>query len=414
MKRILENSHWTLFDPYDVKDLSTLSGLEFEKRYIEYEQDPSITKNQMKAKDLWKKILWIWIEIGDFYISHKDNLNKSNYLKYDPDGGIAKCGNLCVESFSITKAPRNWLERGNESKRETLETDGLTHACNLLSINLTRVSEVNPKIDDHDLIKELSEMAVYILDKSIDEGTMPVKEAKTSSELLRNIGIGFVGVGDAMALNNKMYDTKDGQLFGESIIERFSYYIHKASIELAKIDGAYPAFKPENYNKLLGYYPEELDEFSKLNGNNFNWSLLLKEIKENGIRNFYLLAAAPNTSTGILNGAIASFLPVYNKEMYQTLADLSIPILPKYIKEKYWMYKTKFQYHPKDIIQFTRKLQKWIDTGMSMEININPDICQINEISDAIIEGFLAKELKAVYYSLTIGRENAACTDCAN
>jgi ribonucleoside-diphosphate reductase alpha chain len=149
--------------------------------------------------------------------------------------------------------------------------------------------------------------------------------------------------------------------------------------------------------------------------NGFDWVALQKEIKEKGIRNFYLLALAPNSSTGILMNATASYLPVYNKEMYQTLADLSLPILPKYLNKHYWSYKTKFQYHPKDIIEFTCKIQRWVDTGISMEININPDICKINEISDAILKGFKDKELKAVYYSLTIdGNRDGGCTDCAN
>jgi ribonucleoside-diphosphate reductase alpha chain len=101
--------------------------------------------------------------------------------------------------------------------------------------------------------------------------------------------------------------------------------------------------------------------------------------------------------------------------MYQTLANLSVPILPRFLNKAFWSYKTKFQYHPKAIIEFTRKIQRWIDTGISMEININPDICKINEISEAILDGFKSKELKAVYYSLTIGKDKkSGCTDCAN
>lgn len=114
-------------------------------------------------------------------------------------------------------------------------------------------------------------------------------------------------------------------------------------------------------------------------------------------------------------GVTASYLPAYNKVMTQTLADMNVTVLPPFIKERYWYYKTKFQYHPADIIKFTRAIQKWIDTGISMEININPEIAKINEISDAILKGFDSGELKAVYYSLTIGREkDNGCTDCAN
>jgi len=94
---------------------------------------------------------------------------------------------------------------------------------------------------------------------------------------------------------------------------------------------------------------------------------------------------------------------------------MSVPIIPKYIENRLWSYKTKFQYNPVSIIKCTRRWQKWVDTGMSMEININPEICRINEISDAILDGFIANELKAVYYSLTIdGKKGNVCTDCSN
>jgi len=362
---------------------------------------------KINSKELWKKIMWTWVEIGDMYISSKDNLNKSNYLKYDPDGGIAKQGNLCVESYSFSKAATKWKEEYDGEKRTITETNGRNHACNLCSVNYTNL--VN-KTDE--FIEKVYYYAVRILDKSIDEGTMPVLEAELLSKEIRNVGVGFVGVGDMMAYNNKLYDTEDGQLFLEQLIEKAGYFSYKASIELSKEFGSYPLFKAENYNKVLGYYPEELN---KMSPNKYDWVSLQKDILKFGIRNFYINAGAPNSSTAILIGASASYLPVYNKEMVQTLGNLSLPILPKFIKSKYWSYKTKFQYHPKDIIEATRKCQKWIDTGLSMEININPDICKINEISDAILEGFIKKELKAVYYSLTIGgNKSDGCSDCAN
>ena len=64
MQRVIEDSYWTLFDPYEVKDLSELHGEEFKKRYEEYEQDENTTKERMKAKDLWKKILTSYFESG--------------------------------------------------------------------------------------------------------------------------------------------------------------------------------------------------------------------------------------------------------------------------------------------------------------------------------------------------------------
>jgi len=554
MQKIKNNEDVYIFNQFEYqkitgKDITELVDKELYEAIEEAQElakQGKITGRKINAKyDLWKKILKTWIEVGDFYMVHKDNLNKSNYLKYDENGGITKCANLCltgdtlievrkdenseiqkikledakdyvgyliksynietneiewkemyefldmgvseeiieielengeilrctpdhkiytknrgyieakdlneddelvsnyplkdirreelkekiydinvrdnhnffannilvhncIESFSLSKLPTKWSEKVENEKRVTTETNGLYHSCNLLSLNVANFVKKDDKF-----ISKICELAVRILDKSIDEGEMPVLEAKKSSQLLRNIGIGIVGLADYMAYYHKFYDKEDGQEFAEKFMEKISYYTYKASIKLAEEKGAYPLFRPENYTHLFGYKPEELDKMS-LNG--FKWSELIEEIKQKGIRNFYLLALAPNSSTGILMGVTASYLPVYNLEMYQTLNDLSVPILPKYIDEKLWFYKTKFQYHPRDIIKFTRRLQRWIDTGISMEININPAIAKINEISDAIIDGFISKELKGVYYSLTIDKkkEEENCVMCAN
>ena len=65
---------------------------------------------KVRAKELWKKGLWTWIEIGDFYIVNKDKLNSSNYLKYDPEGGITKQANLCLVGDTLVDIKVNNLE----------------------------------------------------------------------------------------------------------------------------------------------------------------------------------------------------------------------------------------------------------------------------------------------------------------
>jgi len=330
--------------------------------------------------------------IYDINVKNNHNFFANNILVHN-----------CTESWSLTKTPTKWKEEYEGTTRITTETDGYYHSCNLISVVYTNLVDKT-----EDFIKEVCFYAVYALDSSIDEGTPPVLEAKKTSEALRNIGVGAVGVGDYMAYNHKLYDSEDGQKFLEALIERLAYYCYSASIELAEETEPYPLFKNENYTKILGRKPEELN---KLSLNNFDWVKLQQRIFEKGIRNFYIISLAPNSGTGILMWSSAGFLPVYNKEMVQTLGDLSLPILPRFIDKKYWGYKTKFQYHPKDIIKATSKISKWVDTGISMEMNISSESCKINEVSNAIIEGFLDGDLKTVYYSMTADQ---GCTDCKN
>ena len=396
----------------DITELIEDELLDAIKLAQEMAANGKISGKKVPAKDIWKRALWVWIEIGDFYITHKDMLNFSNYMKYDKEnGGISKCGNLCVESFSFSKLATEWEEKSTLDKRETTKTNGRYHSCSLVSISL-------PKFIEHpEKLPEVCYYATLMLDRSIDIGEMPVLEAKLSSQEIRNIGIGKVGMADYMAYNKVMFDSEDGLNLAESITELISYHCYKASISLAKEFGPYPAFKRENYQKLLGRDPEELN---KLSPNGLDWVGLHSDIMRYGIRNMLINADAPNTTTGIMMGASPSILPIYNKDMSQTLSDMVVTILPMFIKERYWYYKTRFQYNPVDIIRFTRRLQRWVDTGISMEINIDPDIANIGDISKEIIDAFRAKELKAVYYSLTIGKDgnandkNNICSDCKN
>ena len=366
---------------------------------------------EIRARDLWKKILWLWIETGELYIVHKDNINLSNYFKYNEDTKdlVALCANLCNESFSINVTPTKWKQEVDLSisrNKVTTETNGLYHACNLTSINVVDFID-----KDDAYIKSVVASGVSILDKSIEAGTFPVKEAELASKALRNIGLGVLGVADYMAYYKKDFAKEDGQTFIMALMEKIAYYAYKASIKLAKRYGVYPLFRKENYKfGLFGKTYEELNKTSReVTGNNFNWQALGDEIMENGIRNFYLLAEAPNTSTGLAMGVSASYLPIVVKDGTQELADMVVPILPVFIKDRYWYYKERVNYDAVDIVKYTRKFQYFIDTGVSMELNLNPDITRIDNLSQEFLDAFRTKELKAIYYNKT-----TACSTCAN
>lgn len=400
------------YDQYEFKnltgiDITELIGKEIENAHKKAEELILSGKlkhfHKVKAGYLWGKMLKAWIEYGDFYISNKDNINISNYLS---EFGIAHCVNLCVESFSLAKETTKAIIEVVDGRSYTRETDGFSHSCNLISINVANI------LNDDVLLERVCRNAVRMLDASIDLGTMPILEAEKSAQFLRNIGIGVVGMADYMAWNKVNYDTDAGRLVGEKLMEKISYYCYNASIDLAIEKGAYPGFKQAKYDKVFGKTPEELNRISP---NGFDWVALVKRLKDNGIRNFLLLAIAPNTSSGLVQGVTASYLPAHSKDNTQKLNGLIVPVLPKFIKERFWFYKTKFQYRTEDIIKFTKVIQRWVDTGVSMELTINPDLSpSIKSISDEIIDAMLDEEIKAIYYSLTIDGTNYKCEGCAN
>ena len=113
MKRVAEDGVWTLFDPYETGDLTDLHGEAFEKRYLEYEKDPNILKEKVKAKELWKKILMSYFEVGNPFLCFKDTANKVNPNDHC---GIIRSSNLCTEIFQNTES--------NHYKIQVKFTDG--------------------------------------------------------------------------------------------------------------------------------------------------------------------------------------------------------------------------------------------------------------------------------------------------
>lgn len=405
------NSDVYLFDQYEFKHLTGLDVTELtdDAMYKAHQTAEDLIqqgklKNYKKvnSKELWSEFLRVWIEIGDFYIAHKDNINISNYLK--PEGYVANSVNLCVESWSITKTGENWEMASVDGEVKTTKSDSLYHSCNLISINVG-------VIHNDTLLERVCKNAVKMLDASIDTGTMPVLEAQNSALWLRNVGIGVVGMADWAAWNKFSYETDLDEF--EKLQEKIAWYCYNASVDLAIEKGSYGAYKPELYdNGLFGRSGDTLVKESK---NGFAWGALIQRIQTHGIRNFLLLAIAPNTSSGIVMNATASWLPPQNKMAYQTLADINTPIIPRYLSKRYWHYKGKFNYAAEDMLKVVRRLQRWVDTGISSEVYINPELTTIKKISDEILDGFDKKELKAVYYSLTIDhKEREGCTDCAN
>jgi len=229
----------------------------------------------------------------------------------------------CTESFSVTKAPTEWVQSYKNGVMST-ESDGLYHSCNLLSINLGLI--VNDPEDK--LLKRVCYNAVDMMDASIETGTMPVKEAENSSKLLRNVGIGVLGTGDWMAYNKLSYEKPEDLDELEKVYEKIAWYCYERSVQLAEKKGAYPLFDKADYSKMFGKNTKQLDKES-LNG--FKWSEMSKKIQEKGIRNFLLLATAPNCQSGHNkmkttdgNKSIYDILEEQNID-YRKIEELNVP-----------------------------------------------------------------------------------------
>jgi ribonucleoside-diphosphate reductase alpha chain len=407
MQRIQEDAIWTLFDPYDVGDLATLHGEEFNKRYLEYENDETLIKEKVKAKDLWKKILTSYFETGSPFLTFKDNANKVNPNDHY---GVIRSSNLCTEIFQNT-APNHYkikfiFENGDsvsyeEDELVTLDNglskpakkvtaldslgglpiyvvekekiDGATAVCNLASVNL---SKINTKED----IQRVVPTAVRCLDNVIDLNFYPIEKVKRTNMRSRSIGLGVMGEAQMLAESGIVWGSQEHFDKIDEIMESISFNTISASSDLAVEKGAYPEFKGSKWSK--GIMPHDhinaevtnLVDRGGLFASTYEWDELRSKVKKQGMRNGYLMAIAPTSSISILTGTTQAIEPVFKRKWFEeNLSGLIPVVVPKLSPETWAYYTPAYELDQTLLVKAAAIRQKWIDQGQSLNIFITLD-----------------------------------------
>ncbi|GBE75329.1 ribonucleotide reductase subunit alpha [Microcystis aeruginosa NIES-87] len=405
MRRVITKAEWTLVDPYEVRtklgiELAELWGEEFEEAYrlVEANLDREIVLyKKINARDLFKSIMRSQVETGMPYIAFKDTINRANPNKHD---GYIPGVNLCTESFS------------------NVTPDKTAHCCNLVSLNLANI--------DREEIESNCQIAVRILDNTIDITNPPFDNAKNHNDKYRTIGVGAMGLADWLAKRKLSYNNLSEI---SNLFEEIGYWCTYSSMELAKERGAYQAFLGSEWSqgKLIGAKP--VAWFLNNAVQPQRWQQLAEDIQRFGIRNSHITAIAPNTSSSLVQGCTASVLPVYSRFFYDKWAKGTVPIAPPFIEEAFWFYPENKNLEQQQVVKAIATMQEWIDTGISMELlfNLNegvyfpaePNRClTAKDIFDTLV---MAWELgcKAIYYVRTVQKDNFresddSCSSCAN
>jgi ribonucleoside-diphosphate reductase alpha chain len=405
MRRVVSKSDWTLVDPYEVRsqlgiELAELWGEDFERAYqlIESELDKKITLyKRVNARELFKTIMRSQLETGMPYLAFKDTINKANPNKHK---GYIPGVNLCTESFSN-------VTPGQES-----------HCCNLVSLNLANVEDKN--------LAECCQIAVRMLDNTIELTHPPFTEAKNHNDNYRTIGVGAMGLADWLAKRHLTYDRLDKI---SDLFEDMGYYCTHASMELAKERKPYQAFPGSDWSKGLLIGSKPVEWFLENASQGDRWQQLSEDIKTYGIRNSHITAIAPNTSSSLVQGCTASILPVYSRFFYDKWAKGTVPIAPPFINKCFWFYPENKSLDQTKVVKAVATIQQWIDTGISMELlfNLNHGVyfhdepersLNAKDIFELLV---LAWQMgcKAIYYVRTVQKDNFkdsedSCTACAN
>ena len=270
-------------------------------------------------------------------------------------------------------------------------------------------------------IVKYAQLLAKCLDLLIDYTEVPINEGKEHNNNYRTIGIGIVGLADYLAKKNVNYHTGTNQII--DVFEKLAYGSLLGSVNQAKVKGAYPYYDFSSYRtKYLGkshswFY--ELDKHFKDYTpavKSSDWEELFKNVQKYGVRNSELTCLMPNTSTALLQGCTASFLPVYAKLFNEKLGKGSIPITPKYLNNKFSYYTENITFDQSILIDIVGKyIQPFISMGISMELlyNLSLDYIDPKFMFDNIIKAW-ELDCKTIYYIRSKQDSVGECTSCAN
>ena len=285
-ERLLTGGNITLFSPGDVPDLyeAFFSDQDkFKTLYEKYERATSIRKKVLPAIEVFSQFLTERKDTGRIYLMNVDHANEHG--SFLPEVAPIKQSNLCTEIDLPTKPLQN-----------ADDPDGEIALCTLSAINWGMIN------DPSDFEKPCT-LAVRALDALLDYQEYPMAAAQISTMNRRPLGIGIINLAYFLAKRGLKYDDEALSVIDE-YAEAWSYYLIKASADLAEEKGACPKSDETKYHHGLlpiDTYKKEVDGLVP-HKERMPWKNLRKQIQENGIRNSTLMALMPaETSAQISN-----------------------------------------------------------------------------------------------------------------
>lgn len=360
-KREEEDGDWILFDPRDAHILTEVFGEEFEKEYLKLEEE--YNKNQGKFNPNTKVV-----KARDILRAHMLSMTETggpffmfkdnvNNAHRYPQNGIIRSLNLCTEVALPT-------------------TKDLTGVCNLGSLNLAR-------LDSDEEIKDAALILLRALDNNVTLTTYPSNETLKFQQLFRSVGVGALGEAEMLANKQIYYGSSEHKEIIDRIWKLISETLYEGTKELAKEKGSCEAIED--------------------------------------VRNAYLMAIAPNSSSAIMAGTTNGIEPVYAKVWTEENKRGSFIITAPHINiNNFEYYKNPYEIDPLVQIEVNAIRQKYIDMAISMNLFLSPEGLSLKKIRECIVHAWKNK-LKSIYYlrskppKLNNKKENEiTCVGCVN
>lgn len=413
MQRVEADGEWTLFSPDETPDLHDLYGKAFAERYTFYEAKAARgeirVSRQLRATDLWRKMLTMLFETGHPWITFKDPCNLRSPQRH---AGVIHSSNLCTEI--------------------TLNTsDDEVAVCNLGSVNLPNHIQ-DGQLNDARLKRSVT-TAMRMLDNVIDINFYTIPEARRSNLRHRPVGLGLMGFQDALQALRIAVASDAAVDFADTSMEAIAYFAISASVDLAAERGRYPSFDGSLWSQ--GILPiDSIELVAEARGGvamdramTRDWGSLRERVRSTGMRNSNVMAIAPTATISNICGVAQSIEPAYQNLYVKSNMSGDFTVVNEFLVRdlkarglwdevmvndlKYFdgsvgaidripddlkaLYATAFEIDSAWLIEAAARRQKWIDQSQSLNLYIaNPSGKKL----DALYRLAWSRGLKTTYY----------------
>lgn len=399
-------SDWYLMCPYEIARVKGYAledsfGDEWKEKYLDCVRDVRINKRAIPIKELVRLIIRSAVETGTPFMFNRDHVNRANPNKH---AGVIYCSNLCTEIAQnmspITEGRQYIKEVGGEQIVVSETKAGDFVVCNLASLSLGHIH-----LEDEEELAFCVKTLVRALDNVIDLNYYPLPYAKISNKKYRALGLGVSGYHHMLAKRGIAWESEEHLAFVDDLFEKINYYAIEASAEIAKEKGAYQCFSGSEWQS--GEY------FARRNYTDEKWTALREKVAKDGLRNGYLIAIAPTSSTSILSGTTAGVDPIMHKFFLEEKKNGLMPrVAPELSAKTYWVYKSGHLIDQSYTIRADGIRQRHVDQAQSVNIYITNDY-SFRQILQLYLLAW-EKGVKTLYYVRSKSLEVEECESCSS
>ena len=394
---------WHTFCPHQVKQVmgwkgnnGEALGLEdfydetetkfFAEKYEEAVQHPLLPRKTYRAMDIMARIMVSQLETGTPYMFYRDEVNRQNPNKHLRGKGRTSiyCSNLCTEitqNMSATTITKEYTDE--EGNLVMIRKPGDFVVCNLSSVNLPRAVKA-------EVLDRLIPIQMRMLDNVIDLNTISVGQADVTNKKYRAVGLGTFGWHHLLALEGIHWETQEAVEYADKLYEEIAYHTIRSSMELAEEKGAYKEFSGSEWE--TGEYFDRKDYKGE------RWDALKNDVASKGVRNGWMMAVAPNSSTAKIGGSTDGIDPLYAVEYAEEKKNFKFKVTAPDLNHNTYDYYRRARHvlDQKWSIRQNAARQRHIDQAVSFNIYV-PHTIKAKDLLDLHFEAW-QQGLKTTYY----------------